>query len=78
MKRKTPVSDSMNVLNARLARASGTSVGTETTCAPMTSFNCQPKPFASPYRSRMVAGAACTVLWQTRQAGLLIWMGRAR
>jgi Protein of unknown function (DUF3365) len=31
-----------------IARPSGISVGTEMICAPITSFNCQPKPLAGP------------------------------
>ena len=44
----TTASDSMNVRNVSFARAIGTDIGTETICAPMTSFIFQPKPFALP------------------------------
>ena len=68
----------MNVRKVWLARAIGTDIGTDTICAPMTSLSFQPKPLAGPYRSIMVLGAASTVLWQTRHAPLVIWIGRAR
>jgi len=48
MNANTAVSDTMKVLNAALARAIGTSVGTDTICAPITSFSFQPKPLAGP------------------------------
>jgi hypothetical protein len=52
-------------------------MGTDTTCAPITSFSCQPKPLAGPYLSISVRGAASTVLWQARQAALVMRSGRA-
>ena len=41
-------SDSMNVRNVSFARRIGTDIGTETTCAPITSWNFHPKPLALP------------------------------
>ncbi len=52
----------MNAMNALRARANGTSVGTETICAPTVSFRFHPNPFAGPYLSTMVLGAISTVL----------------
>src|SRR5258706_135798 len=45
---KTPPSEAMNVWNARFAFWIGNDIGTETSWAPMTSFNCQPKPLSEP------------------------------
>jgi len=44
----TPSSDSMNVRNDCVARAIGTAIGTDTTCAPMMSLSFQPKPLELP------------------------------
>ena len=38
----------MNTFQVASARASGTVIGTDTTCAPITSFSFQPKPLAGP------------------------------
>jgi len=67
----------MKLRKAARARWIGTSVGTDTTWAPTISLSLQPKPFAGPYLSISVLGAASTVLWQVRQAASRIWIGRA-
>ena len=46
--RNTPTRVAMKVINARCACAIGTSIGTDTTCAPTTSLSCQPNPLAVP------------------------------
>ena len=51
-------------------------MGTETICAPMTSFSFQPKPLALPYRSIIVAGAAAGVEWHDRHSGSVMRIGR--
>ena len=56
--------------------AIGGVMGTDTICA-HDLVQLQPNPFARPYSSIIVFGAASTVLWQVRQASLLIWIGRA-
>ena len=48
MKAKTPVSEIMKTLKVSLARLMGKVMGTDTICAPTTSFSFQPKPFAGP------------------------------
>lgn len=55
----------------------GRPVGMEMICAPTISLCCQPKPLVLPYFAVSEAGAAAGVLWQARQAGLEILMGRA-
>ena len=65
------------VVKALRARATGTSIGTDTIWAPITSLSCQPKPLAGPYLSTSVLGAASTELWHCRQAGLVMRSGRA-
>ena len=44
----TTVSELMKVTKARLALRIGRSIGTDTICAPMTSFSFQPKPLFGP------------------------------
>jgi pheromone shutdown protein TraB len=44
----TALVEVMNTLNAACARSSGTRVGTEMICAPITSLSVQPKPLAGP------------------------------
>ena len=44
----TAASELMKVKNARLALRIGSAIGTETICAPMTSFCFQPKPLLGP------------------------------
>jgi len=75
---KMSVRASMKLLNVSFARWIGTDIGTDTTCAPMTSFIFQPKPLAVPYRSTIVRGADSAVVWHARHAALVIWIGRAR
>jgi len=77
MATKTAVNSSMNTLQASWARASGTVIGTDTSCAPTTSLSCQPKPLAAPYLSTSGRGAASIVLWQRRQAPSAMRIGRA-
>src|SRR6185295_20008828 len=75
--RNTALNRPTTTHNAWSARLSGTDIGTDTTCAPIGSVMFQPKPLFGPYLSISVCGAAATVLWQRRQAGLLILIGRA-
>ena len=74
---KTANRHAINVTNARFAFSIGTDIGTETTCAPMTSFIFHPKPLASPYSVSIDRGAAAGVLWHTRHSPLATWIGRA-
>ena len=73
----TPSSEPMKTRKASSARCSGSAIGTDITCAPITSLSCQPKPLAGPYLATMLAGAASTLLWQRRQAASVMRSGRA-
>ncbi len=44
----TALSDPTKASSERLARLSATLIGTDTICAPITSFSCQPKPLLLP------------------------------
>src|SRR5271170_5112158 len=67
VRRAIKISAVMEDRSASWAAAKGNAMGTDTTCAPTTSFSCQPKPLELPYCLMIEAGATCGVLWHCKQ-----------